>query len=125
MARLPPLLAEHFARPRRALAPLAESLSGEGENAVCGDWVELWLAPAADGRWRSGFRARGCSATLACASLIAELADQADWNELRALDVACEVEKAGGLPPTSRHALEVVARALERALARTAPGCHS
>lgn len=125
MARLPPLLDEHFKRPRRALPPSEESLSGEAENAACGDWVELWLAAEAEGRWRSGFRARGCSATLACASLIASRADQGTWNELLALDVAAEIEKAGGLPVTSRHALEVVARALERALARAAPGCHS
>jgi NifU-like protein involved in Fe-S cluster formation len=117
VARLPPALDAEFRVPwRGAGAPVAEA-SGEAVNAVCGDWVRLELdarRPEAVGMRLS---VRGCSATIAVASLVARSADGQTLEHVRALDVAALVEQSGGLAPVQRHAVAVVERALAGALA--------
>lgn len=113
---LSPSLQDHFLRPRHAGAPPAESFSGSGENQVCGDRVVIGLALDRAGAARAYFQARGCSASIACASLVADALHGAPLDVARSLDVAALVERAGGLPPAKRHAVEVVTRALARAV---------
>ena len=85
-------------------------------NAACGDEL-VWTASVRDGRVeRILFRARSCSAVLATASLAAEALEGRSVEEARALDVAALMEEAGGLPPGKRHAVQLVARSLEKLL---------
>ncbi len=117
MARLPPALEAEFRAPWRGVgAPAAES-SGEGENAVCGDWVRLELDARRPEALGVRLSVRGCSATIAVASLVAREADGAALEQVRTLDVAALVEHRGGLAPVQRHAVAVVERALAGALA--------
>jgi nitrogen fixation NifU-like protein len=117
-------LDEHFRRPRYCGAPPQEAFSGRGENAACGDLVVISVAPDAEGRTRASFQARACSASIACASLVVEAVHDLTLAEALRFDVAALVRRAGGLPHFRRHAVEVVARALEQAVASAERGCH-
>jgi NifU-like protein involved in Fe-S cluster formation len=125
MSALPPALEEHFRRPRNAAAAPAGARLGRSENLACGDWLELALVCSDQQVERATFQARGCSATIACASLVTSALAGLALDQARNFDVAAAVAHAGGLPPTARHATLVVARALGAALAQPAPGGHS
>jgi NifU-like protein involved in Fe-S cluster formation len=116
MSALPPALEVHFRQPRNA-APAAPGASlGRSENLACGDWLELALECTEGRVERATFQARGCSATIACASLVTSALAGLALDRAREFDVAAAVAQAGGLPPTARHAAELVARALGAAL---------
>ncbi|MBM3991626.1 MAG: iron-sulfur cluster assembly scaffold protein [Planctomycetes bacterium] len=114
MAGLPEPLLSH----RKALAPGPPrplvSTGGVGENAACGDRIELWLAPEGE-RVRCGYAGRGCGAALALASFTAAALDGTARERLGTFDLRGEVERMGGLGRTQHHALELVLRALEQA----------
>ncbi len=116
---LSPELTEHLMRPRRAgalEAPGAVPIrSGTGENAACGDLLEVQARPGPDGL-ELAWRGTGCGAVLAVASLAAEALHGAAPDEVRAFDLAARVEQAGGLDRRSAHAVRVVQRALDGAL---------
>jgi len=67
------------------------------------------------------FRAFGCSATLVCASFVAERVAQASLADARALEAA-EVALALALDQDRFTAAELAVEALRRALATLAPG---
>src|SRR5262245_22723900 len=117
MPALPPPLEQRFRAPRHAGSLGGAARRGSGENAACGDQLELELA---DGRIaRAAFRARGCSGVIAVADLLCERAVGLTPAQAVALDLASVVDQLGGLPPTRRHALDVCRRALEHACARS------
>ena len=125
MAALPPALEQHFRHPKNVAPAPTGARVGRSENLACGDWLEVALVCTGERVTAATFQARGCSATIACASLVSsEIASLALGAALR-YDVAAAVERAGGLPPTARHAALVVARALSAALASSTPPCHS
>jgi tRNA-specific 2-thiouridylase len=102
-------------RSRRGEAP-DRAFSGAAGGAACGDLVRLSLG-IADGRVdEATFDAEGCAATEAAGAAVAELVDGAavlDAAHVGAADVA---EALGGLSPQGRHAAELAADALHRAL---------
>jgi NifU-like protein involved in Fe-S cluster formation len=103
------------------------SLPGEAaaaDNQACGDHVEIALALAGEGIERAGFRGSGCSAMLAIAELACARVEGRSLDDAAAFDLPLEVESLGGLPPTRRHALDVVSRALAGALALARGRCH-
>lgn len=122
MARLPPPLEQHFRDPWRTPAAPASGAGGQAENAVCGDWVHLELhgAPQA---LEVRLAVRGCSATIAVASLVARSAHASELCAARALDVRALVAVAGGLAPVQQHAAAVVERAWASALASYLATC--
>jgi len=125
MGALPPALQQHFQHPRGVGPAAPGDRLGRSENLACGDWLELALA-CSEGRVEGAtFQARGCSATIACASLVGTALAGLSLEQAREFDVAAAVEHAGGLPPTARHAIEVVSRALGAALAPPGPRGHS
>jgi tRNA-uridine 2-sulfurtransferase len=113
-------LAEHLQRPvARGRTPPA-SFTGAAGGAACGDLVRISLAidPASpDGRIRdAGFDADGCGATIAAGSAAvcrARGATLLDAARTGAAEIAAEL---GGLSPAKRHAAELAADALHRAL---------
>ena len=117
VAALPPLLKAHFLHPRQVGDPQGADGLGRAENQACGDRLELgvWVGEGRVSQVR--FRAEGCSATLAAASLVSTALDGATLEQANALDCAALIASAGGLPPAKRHAAQVVARALAGALA--------
>lgn len=120
MARLPPALEQHFRQPWRGAGPPAPRAGGEAENPSCGDWVQLELSAAA-GATQVRMAVRGCSATIAVASLVASRLDGQPPSVARRADVRALVDSAGGLSQVQQHATAVVERALAAALASIAP----
>jgi tRNA-specific 2-thiouridylase len=112
--------AEHLAHPwGRAHVP-ADAFTGAAGGGACGDLVRvsLQLDPtSAEGRITdAGFDASGCGAAVAAGSAVVEM--------VRGLPLLCaarlgaqQVEhELGGLIPAKRHAAELAADALHRAL---------
>ena len=91
-------------------------LHGSGEHPVCGDVVELDVRLADDRIAELRWRAQGCPATLAVASLAAEvLAGQVVADAASCLRSA--LVAAGDLEPHERHAEAMFGRALRAAIA--------
>lgn len=121
---MPPLrrsFREHFLAPsgRGELEPSAGAAGvGEAENQVCGDWVRFHLRVEHGRVTEAGMRVRGCSATIACASLAAEALPGLDLDSARSLDVAALARDAGATARELSHAPSVVARAIAETLAQ-------
>lgn len=113
---LPPLLADHFARPRNAGDLAGATHEGRATNPACGDVLVLRLRVAAGRIEGAAFRAQGCSALLATSSLVTEALIGATVEESRSLDPWALVREAGGVPRESEHAPAVARRALLQAI---------
>lgn len=119
-----PRFLDHFERPRRA-GDLADAAARvEVTNPVCGDRLLLAARLEPDGGVALAWRAFGCSATLAAASALAELAHGCAPAALAALDRDAVDRALGGLPRLKRHGADLAVDALRaalRALAAPAP----
>jgi NifU-like protein involved in Fe-S cluster formation len=115
---LPPRLRAHFDRPRHAGDLPGASHVGRAENPACGDLLWIQLRVEGGRIERAAFRAQGCSAVIAIASLVAESLEGRSLGEAEDLDVLSLVAEAGGAPPGKEHAPAVVRRALLEALGR-------
>jgi NifU-like protein involved in Fe-S cluster formation len=111
---------DHFEHPRNAGALKAPDAQVQIENPACGDTLQLTLK-IADGRIvEIGFLAKGCVASMACASALTELVRGrgiAQLGDLRREEI---VHAVGGLPPASMHASHLALDALTAALAQLA-----
>lgn len=107
-------LLDHFENPRNAGTIENPDSTAQLENPVCGDVLELSLKLEKPGfeEPKSGstriadirFRAKGCVPTMACGSVITELAKGKSIEEARKLSREALVQKIGGLPQASAHA---------------------
>jgi tRNA-uridine 2-sulfurtransferase len=96
--------------------PPPGSCSGAAGGAPCGDLVRVSLALSEGRAERVTFAAEGCAGASAAAAAVAELADGADVLELAAIGTDGVAAALGGLTPQGRHAAELAADALHRAL---------
>ena len=97
-------LLEHFKNPRHVgqLAPPA--LSVDVSNPACGDMLRL-SARFEDGRVAEArYQIRGCTASIAAGSALAEWMVGKSRAELAALTPAAVEELVDGLEPASKHA---------------------
>jgi tRNA-uridine 2-sulfurtransferase len=102
-------------RSRRGAAPPG-SHSGAAGGAPCGDLVRISLAPA-NGRIETArFEAEGCGAALAAAAAVAEAVEERDILEAALVGPDQVADALGGLSPQGRHAADLAADALHRAL---------
>jgi len=109
-------LLDHFENPRNAGRVDAPDAVGTTGNAACGDRVELSLK-VRDGRIEQArFRASGCTAAIAAASMTTVLLQGKTLAEAAAITDAQVAEALGGLPPAKVHcsilAQEVIHAAL-------------
>lgn len=107
---------DHFEHPRNAGALKEPDANSQIENPACGDTLQLTLKVAAGRIEQIGFLARGCVASIACASALTELVrghSVAQARELRREEI---LEAVGGLPPASTHASHLALDALRAAL---------
>src|ERR671924_1929590 len=91
---------------------------GSAGGHVCGDLVRMAVLPAGGRIEEISFEAEGCGATLAAASACALLADGVtpiDAARIGPEQIAAEL---GGLSPGKRHAADLAADALHRALSK-------
>lgn len=99
-----PLLLDHFQNPRNAGELPAPAAVIEVMNPICGDILKLWA------RWEDGklaavtFKARGCTASVACGSVLTELLIGRTKTEAAALTADAIDQAIGGLIPESKHA---------------------
>ncbi len=93
----------------------ADGVGADG-HPVYGNLVRIYLR-VADGRILvARFKAFGCSATIAAASMTTELVTGIPLADARALDAAAVERALGGLPAEKRYCAAVAATALRRAL---------
>ena len=113
-----PQLLDHFEHPRNVGELPPPAVSVEVSNPVCGDVLRL-SAREEQGTIREiRFRAKGCVATMACASAITELARGRTLEELVQLRREQVIAAVGALPEASTHAAQLAvdaAAALVRA----------
>ncbi len=104
---------------RRAPAP-AGAFTGAAGGAPCGDLLRLSLAVAGGVIRRVTFDAQGCGAASAAAAAVAEAAEGASVLEAAAIGAGEVSDMLGGLSPQGRHAADLAADALHRALSQAA-----
>src|SRR3954471_24388541 len=90
--------------------------TGAAGGAACGDLVRLSLAVDGERVRDAGADASGCGAALACASAAAELVRGRCFLDAARVSADGIAEELGGLAPGKRHAAELAADALHRAL---------
>ena len=116
LAMLSEALLDHFRNPRNA-GELPEATARiEVSNPVCGDVLQL-AAVFEDGVVREvRFLCRGCTASIACASLLTESMRGRESHGLRKITAESLSETQGGLPEASYHAAQLARHALEALL---------
>jgi nitrogen fixation NifU-like protein len=87
-------------------------------NPVCGDELALAVRVANGKIAAARFRARGCTAAIACASVLTELITGKSAAEVWELSGESVVAALGGLPPATRHAAQLAEDAIDALLAR-------
>lgn len=85
----------------------------EVENPVCGDQLRV-SARIGESVSEIRFRARGCTAVIACASAMTELVTRKRRGDLARVDAAAIEAAVGGLIPESKHAAVLCADAVRR-----------
>jgi tRNA-uridine 2-sulfurtransferase len=114
------LLEEYLAdHSRRGPAPEG-AFSGSAGGAPCGDLVRISLVARGGRIERVSFDHEGCSATAAAAAATAELAEGAPVLEAARVGPDEITAELGGLGPSHRHAADLTADALHRALSSLA-----
>jgi tRNA-uridine 2-sulfurtransferase len=112
---------EHYLRDQtRAGPPLADAFTGAAGGAACGDLSRISLVVEAGRVVAVSFDAEGCGATRAATAAVAEMVDGEAVVDAARIGIE-EVDAAlGGLMPSKRHAAQLSADALHRALASAA-----
>jgi nitrogen fixation NifU-like protein len=109
---------DHFQNPRNAGELLDANASVEVSNPVCGDILRL-AARVEGGRIAEArFLCRGCTTSIACASLVTEQLGGRTLAEARAITAQSISEVLGGLPQATSHGADLAADAVQ-ALLRT------
>jgi tRNA-specific 2-thiouridylase len=97
-----------------------DAFTGAAGGAACGDLVRVSIAlDAHDPRGRihdAGFDASGCGAILAAGSAVVGLVRDSTLLDAARIGPSQITEELGGLAPSKRHAAELAADALHRAL---------
>jgi tRNA-specific 2-thiouridylase len=110
---------EQHLREPHALGPVPDGAHvGSAGGHVCGDLVRIAVAPGGGRVAAITFDAEGCGATLAAASACALLADGAPLLEAARLGPDEIASELGGLSAGKRHAADLAADALHRALSK-------
>jgi len=109
---------DHFRNPRNAGELPGATATVEVSNPVCGDVLRL-SARIADGQIAEArFLCRGCTTSIACASLLTEELRNRATAEARSITAESLSQSLGGLPPATFHGAQLAAEAVN-ALLRT------
>jgi len=115
------ILLDHFQNPRNAGELPGATAQVEVSNPVCGDVLRLAVIVEADVVREVRFLCRGCTASIAGASLLTEKMKgraPSELHQIRAEEIAAQL---GGLPPASFHAAQLAEDALQSLLAEQKP----
>ncbi|MGC1851224.1 MAG: tRNA 2-thiouridine(34) synthase MnmA [Solirubrobacterales bacterium] len=119
-------LFEYYLCDETRLGPsLDGAFTGAAGGAACGDLSRVSLG-LEDGQIAAvTFDAEGCGATRAASAAVAEMVDGASVVEAARIGTDEVDEAIGGLTPAKRHAAQLAADALHRALASAAASSQS
>jgi nitrogen fixation NifU-like protein len=107
------MLLDHFQRPRNAGELAGATATVEVSNPVCGDVLRLAVIVEAGVVREARFLCRGCTASIAAASLLTEKMKGRAVGELKELLAAEIAAELGGLPPASFHAAQLAEDAVK------------
>jgi nitrogen fixation protein NifU and related proteins len=111
---------DHFRNPRNAGELSGATATVEVDNPVCGDILKLF-ARLENGRIAEvRFLCRGCTTSIACASLLTEQLKLRSVSEIRSITPDSLSETLGGLPPATFHGAQLAADALAALLKKLA-----
>ena len=111
-----PQVLDHFQNPRNAGTVPNPDASVQIENPACGDVLKLTLKLSAHHIEEIRFLAKGCVASMACASALTGLVQGKTIEEAKELKREVLIAAVGGLPPASAHASHLAMDALAAAL---------
>jgi nitrogen fixation protein NifU and related proteins len=107
---------DHFQHPRNAGDLEGATASVEVNNPVCGDVLRLAIKVEQGRIAQAGFRCRGCTTSIACASQLTVLLSGNFLDRLREISVDELAQSLGGLPAETLHGAHLAVDAA-RALA--------
>jgi nitrogen fixation NifU-like protein len=109
---------DHFRNPRNAGELLEATATVEVSNPVCGDILKL-SARIVDGQIAEvRFLCRGCTTSIACASLLTEELRARALAEAHSITAESLSQSLGGLPPATFHGAQLAADAVDALLRR-------
>jgi tRNA-specific 2-thiouridylase len=111
---------DHLNAPRGSGRLAGWPHAGAAGGAACGDLVRLAVRVEGERVVEAGFSASGCGATTAAASAAVELVEGAPFLDAARVTADDLSNALGGLVPPKRHAAELAADALHRALGAAA-----
>lgn len=111
---------EHLNAPTGLGALKGHPHSGAAGGAPCGDLVRVGVRVEGDRIAEAGFDAEGCGAVTAAASATVELIEGGGFLDGALIGAQQVSDALGGLTPGKRHAAELAADALHRALGAAA-----
>jgi nitrogen fixation NifU-like protein len=110
---------DHFRNPRNAGELPGATAIVEVSNPVCGDVLKLF-AQVVDGRFAEvRFLCRGCTTSIACASLLTERITGHSAAEARSLTPETVSAALGGLPPATFHGAQLAIDGLKALIEKT------
>lgn len=113
---------DHFRSPRNAGELAGATATVEVSNPVCGDILKL-AARVGDGRIAEArFLCRGCTTSIACASLLTEELCGRTPEEARDITAERLSQKLGGLPLATFHGAHLAADAASALLEKLTAG---
>jgi nitrogen fixation NifU-like protein len=115
-----PELIDHFRNPRNVGELPAPAITVEVSNPVCGDILRLSVRVEDGLVVQTGFKVRGCTASIAAGSALTELIAGRDRDGLKTLRASDVDAAVGGLSNESKHVAVLCAEAVQ-ALLRKLP----
>lgn len=114
-------LLDHFQNPRNAGDIADADATAEIQNPACGDVLRLTFKIIAERIVQVQFKAKGCVASIACASALTELVIGKTLQEAQNLRREDLTAAVGGLPQASSHAAQLALDALSIGLRANKP----
>jgi nitrogen fixation NifU-like protein len=112
------LVLDHFRNPRNAGKLANPSAEVQATNPVCGDILELAVRVESGAIVEARFLCRGCTTSIACASLLTERLTASTVAAARLITAETISEALGGLPPATFHGAQLARDALKLVLAK-------
>jgi nitrogen fixation NifU-like protein len=107
---------DHFQNPRNAGELPDADVRVEVSNPVCGDILQVALRVEGGRIVEARFLCRGCTTSIACASLLTEQLHGRTLAEARALTAQSLSQLLGELPAATFHGAELAADAVQSLL---------
>jgi NifU-like protein involved in Fe-S cluster formation len=112
------MVLEHFQRPRNAGELAGATAVVEVSNPVCGDVLRLAVIVERGVVREARFLCRGCTASIASASVLTEKMKGRTVGELKEINAVEVAAELGGLPPASFHAAQLAEDGLQTILGK-------